>query len=193
MIRQALRNPYWYSKDRLSSEICDEIIELGKELDVKEAGIFGASTEKVSNKKIRVSKAGWFPKGHTVEMLIHNYVALANLDTGWNFKITGKEIVQFGEYKTKAFYNWHSDSTWNYKVPFRKLSVTVNLSDPKDYAGGNFEMKNVEGHILKMPMEEFRKRGTVIVFPSFLKHRVTEVTRGTRYSLVQWLNGPDFT
>jgi PKHD-type hydroxylase len=68
----------------------------------------------------------------------------------------------------------------------------VNLSNPKDYAGGNFEMKNVQEQELKMPMGQIRKQGTVIVFPSFLKHKVTEVTRGTRYSLVQWLNGPDF-
>jgi PKHD-type hydroxylase len=192
MIRQALNNPYWYSKNRLSDDICDEIIRLGKELELTEAGIFGANADKVDNKKLRVTNAGWFPKGHTVEMLIHNHVALANLEANWNFRVTGKERVQFGEYKTKAFYDWHTDSVWNYKVPFRKLSVTVNLSDPKDYAGGNFEMKNVEGHQLKMPMGQFRQRGTVIVFPSFLKHRVTEVTRGTRYSLVQWLNGPDF-
>ena len=107
-------------------------------------------------------------------------------------KFSDKELVQFGEYKTKAFYDWHSDTSWNPAVPFRKLSVTVNLSNPKDYAGGNFEMKNVQGQELKMPIGQIRKQGTVIVFPSFLKHRVTEVTRGTRYSLVQWLNGPDF-
>ena len=44
MIRQALRVPYWYSKDRLSEEVCNEIIQLGKQLNIKEAGIFGADT-----------------------------------------------------------------------------------------------------------------------------------------------------
>jgi PKHD-type hydroxylase len=191
MIRQARKVPFWYSKNRLQPEVCDEIIKLGKELDIKEAGIFGADTaSKVKDSKMRVSKAGWFPKGHAVEMMIHNYVALANLEAGWNFVITGKETVQFGEYKTKAFYDWHSDTTWNPAVPFRKLSVTVNLSDPKDYAGGNFEIRSQTGQEFKL--NQFRLRGTVIVFPSFLKHRVTEVTRGKRYSLVQWLNGPDF-
>ena len=68
--------------------------------------------------------------------------------------------------------------------------LTVNLSDPKDYAGGNFEIRSQTGQEFKL--NQFRLRGTVIVFPSFLKHRVTEVTRGKRYSLVQWLNGPDF-
>ena len=77
-------------------------------------------------------------------------------------------------------------------VPFRKLSVTVNLSHPKDYEGGNFEIKNPQGQELKMPLGQLRKRGTVIIFPSFLQHRVTEVKRGTRYSLVQWYNGPEF-
>ena len=64
MIRQALRVPYWYSKDRLSEEVCNEIIQLGKQLDVKEAGIFGADTSgKLKDNKMRVSNAGWFPKG----------------------------------------------------------------------------------------------------------------------------------
>ena len=193
MIRHAYRVPFWYSKDdRLSDEACDEIIQLGKENGLDEAGIYGASTDKkVDNKKTRVTNVSWFPQGHFLETMLQGYVTLANLEA-WNFIVTGKETIQFGEYKRGGFYNWHTDSTLNPHVPFRKLSITVNLSHPKDYEGGNFEIKNPQGQELKMPLGQLRKRGTVIVFPSFLQHRVTEVKRGTRYSLVQWYNGPEF-
>ena len=192
MIRHAYRVPFWYSKkDRLTDEACDEIIKLGKENGLGEAGIYGNTPHKTTDSKTRVGNVSWFPKGHILESVLQSYTSLANLEA-WNFVVTDKETIQFGEYKKGGFYNWHTDSSLNPNVPFRKLSVTVNLSDPKDYEGGNFEMKNPIGIELKMPMGQLRKRGTVIVFPSFLQHRVTEVKRGTRYSLVQWYNGPEF-
>ena len=39
---------------------------------------------------------------------------------------------------------------------------------------------------------EIRPQGSVIVFPSFVWHRVTPVTKGTRYSLVLWTCGQPF-
>ena len=193
MIRHAYRVPFWYSKtDRISDEACDEIIELGKQNGLEEAVIYGATgTAQVNNESIRTSNVSWFPKGHFLETMLQGYATLANLEA-WNFIVTDKEQIQFGEYKRGGFYNWHTDSNLNPAVPFRKLSITVNLSHPKDYEGGNFEIKDPKGVPLKMPMGQLRKRGTVIVFPSFLEHRVTEVKRGKRYSLVQWYNGPEF-
>ena len=193
MIRSAYAMPFWYSKtDRLSDEACNEIIKLGKENGLDEAGIYGASqADKKKDNKTRVTNVSWFPQGHFMETMLQGYTTLANLEA-WNFIVTGKETIQFGEYKSGGFYNWHTDSSLNPAVPFRKLSITVNLSDPKDYKGGNFEMKSYNGQELKMPVGQLRKRGTVIIFPSFLSHRVTEVTEGTRYSLVQWYHGPEF-
>ena len=193
MIRHAYRVPFWYSKtDRLSDEACDEIIEIGKQNGLEEAVIYGATGSKqVDDKKIRTTNVSWFPKGHFLESMLQGYTTLANLDA-WNFIVTGKEQIQFGEYKRGGHYGWHTDSNLNPAVPFRKLSITVNLSHPKDYEGGNFEIKDPKGVPLKMPLGQLRKRGTVIIFPSFLEHRVTEVKRGTRYSLVQWYNGPEF-
>ena len=103
-------------------------------------------------------------------------------------------LHNFRSTKKGHFYNWHKDVSVNNNTPHRKLSISVNLSDPKDYEGGDLEMKNYWGsQDLKMPTHELRKQGTVIVFPSMLMHRVTEVKKGTRYSLVQWYSGPQFT
>ena len=68
----------------------------------------------------------------------------------------------------------------------------VQLSHPDDYENGDFQIKNFYGNELTEHKESLRNRGTVIVFPSFLEHQVTPVTKGTRYSLVQWYRGPDW-
>jgi PKHD-type hydroxylase len=76
----------------------------------------------------------------------------------------------------------------------RKLSVTVSLSDPKNYKGGNlkfdFGPHSAGGRF--HTCTEIRPRGSIIVFPSHVYHQVTPVTQGTRYSLVAWNLGYPF-
>ena len=81
----------------------------------------------------------------------------------------------------------------------RKLSVTVSLNDPSEYDGGNlefdfrndFDFDRNRKHKIK-ECTEIRPRGSIIIFPSFVWHRVNPVTRGTRYSLVMWNLGWPF-
>jgi PKHD-type hydroxylase len=75
----------------------------------------------------------------------------------------------------------------------RKLSVTVSLSDPADYEGGNLKF-DLGPHRPDRyhTCEEIRPRGSIIVFPSHIHHQVTPVTKGTRYSLVAWNLGRPF-
>lgn len=83
-------------------------------------------------------------------------------------------------------YTQHS----HYVGKVRKLSVTINLTDPNDYDGG--DLKFDYGNHADMETEtclDAREQGSVIVFPSFQHHCVTPVTRGTRYSLVLWVLG----
>ena len=76
----------------------------------------------------------------------------------------------------------------------RKLSVTVNLTNPKNYKGGNlkFDLGPHMGSKRYHTCTEIRPRGSIIVFPSFIHHLVTPVTEGTRYSLVVWNLGKMF-
>ena len=73
----------------------------------------------------------------------------------------------------------------------RKLSMTVNLTNPNNYAGGNlkFDLGAHAGKKRFKVCEEIRPQGSIIIFPSFTYHCVTPVTRGTRYSLVLWSLG----
>ena len=67
----------------------------------------------------------------------------------------------------------------------RKLSMTIVLNN--DYEGGEFQFFNYKDQLIK------EKKGTVIVFPSYMVHRVRPVTKGTRYSLVVWFCGEPLT
>ena len=81
-----------------------------------------------------------------------------------------------------GFYDWHTDFAGI--TPRRKLSISVQLSRPEDYDGGDLELL-----FTSSPYKAARERGKFIVFPSFCLHRVTPVTRGTRWSLVAWVLG----
>ncbi len=144
---------------------------------------------------------------------IQPFIHDANRLAGWNFDWDWSESCQFTKYGVGQYYGWHCDS-WDqpYQRPqnadgtwpmdhgkIRKLSVTVSLVDPSEYVGGNleFDFRNsmdtewAKGKTTKECVE-IRPRGSIIVFPSFVWHRVTPVTKGTRYSLVMWNLGYPF-
>ena len=82
-------------------------------------------------------------------------------------------------------YDWHID--WGPNPAQRKLSATVQLTDPDRYEGCDLEFHGARG--LEVAP---RTRGAVIVFPAFIQHRVSPCTRGTRKSIVAWTTGPQF-
>jgi len=88
----------------------------------------------------------------------------------------------------------HRTLNTNLVGKIRKLSVTVSLSDPATYKGGNLRFDFGPHHDGKRYhlCEEIRPRGSIIVFPSHVYHQVTPVTQGTRYSLVAWNLGKPF-
>ena len=97
--------------------------------------------------------------------------------------------VQFTRYQKDEFYDWHSDdgelNTHIKTQSVRKLSMTIPLN-VYEYKGGDLELKLPENGKRIMKLEQ----GNVIVFPSFIEHRVLPVTQNTRYSLVAWVSGP---
>jgi PKHD-type hydroxylase len=82
-------------------------------------------------------------------------------------------------------YDWHID--WGPNPVQRKLSASVQLTDPGQYEGCDLEFHGARG-IEVAP----RDRGAVIVFPAFIQHRVTPCTKGTRKAIVAWTTGPQF-
>jgi PKHD-type hydroxylase len=93
--------------------------------------------------------------------------------------------IQFARYSVGDRFDWHLD-TGGGQTSTRKLSMSVQLCDDDEYSGGDLEMCACPR------LEPRRRRGTIIVFPSFLAHRVTPITSGSRCSLVAWAHGPVF-
>jgi len=92
--------------------------------------------------------------------------------------------LQVGRYDStdNGFYDWHTDL--GVSNPTRKLSISIQLSSSADYDGGDLEL--MYGPV---STKLDKTRGSIIIFPSFMLHRVTPVTRGTRWSLVAWVVG----
>lgn len=103
-------------------------------------------------------------------------------DQHYRFDVDHFDAIQIGKYETGCYYNDHIDIGPG-RMGNRKLSLTLQLSDPDTYEGGDLVLSDLGN------FHACREVGSVTVFPSFLKHRVTTVTSGTRYSLVAWIGG----
>jgi len=203
-----LQNYYYYFKGVLTSRFCDELVKYGinQQEQIALTGNFkqeNLKKEIKDLKKVRDSNVVWL-NDHWVYKEIHPYIHQENKLAGWNFDWDRSESCQFTKYKLNQFYDWHCDS-WEktYDTPnnqnthekIRKLSVTCSLSDPKDYKGGEleFDFRNKEnGKPAIKKCMEILPRGSIVVFPSHVWHRVKPVTKGTRYSLVIWNLGYPF-
>jgi PKHD-type hydroxylase len=209
-----LQNYYYYFQNALTPRFCDELIKYGISQQ-EQLAVTGGQQEKIKKgqslnnddikdlKKKRDSNIVWL-SDCWIYKEIHPYIHKANKLAGWNFDWDFSEACQFTKYKLNQFYDWHSDS-WN--APYenqnnkdtfgkiRKLSVTCSLSDPKDYKGGEleFDFRNMDPDKKSVrKCAEILPRGSVVVFPSHVWHRVKPVTKGTRYSLVIWNLGYPF-
>lgn len=177
--------PYWYWESEFPKELCELIVTYGCQEELKEAevgmGEAGKVVESIRKSRIAFLNPDKFSWTHS---LLWSYMVKANVNSGWNFNISGQESPQFTIYDKEYFYEFHQDSSIH-EQGMRKLSLVVFLSNPDDYTGGKFEFKH-SGELAT------NKQGSILVFPSFLEHRVTPVLSGIRYSLVNWFNGPAF-
>ena len=204
-----LLNYYWYFQSAIPSKICDEILEYGNSRE-KITALTGRgdnpeppSKEELKNiQKKRKSDVVWLQE-QWIYNEIHPYIHQANASAGWNFQWDWSESCQFTEYKKGQYYDWHCDSNeMPYDKPdditshgkIRKLSMTLCLTDPEEYEGGDMEFAFHDQDGDKQPKicEEIRPKGSLIVFPSFVWHRVKPVTKGIRNSLVCWSLGQPY-
>ncbi len=165
---------------------CSRIVAQGGE--TREAGIKdeGGAT---AHSGYRDSRVSWIRPGPETNWLFSrmlDFVRHAN-EAHFGIEIAGfTEPLQLAEYGPAQHYDWHLD-IGNGPISVRKLSFIAQLTDPADYEGGAVEIFSArEPHA--MP----RAQGSVILFPSYILHRVAPVSRGMRRSLVGWIGGPHF-
>lgn len=179
---------YWenaFSQDQLQS-----LIVMGNkqaELNGKTAVIGDGS---VSN--IRKSKIAWFSCNEETSWLYDKLGFIARQINAqyFQFDLYGfVEDVQYTIYDSndQGHYDWHVDKGYSNGVAPRKLSMVLQLSDPTEYEGGDLELQGGNGS-----QTVAKTQGLVHIFPSWVLHRVTPVTRGSRRTIVVWLAGPKF-
>ena len=206
MVDKTSVDPYGLTKlDEKQLNIIEKIIS-DCELELHDAILLDDedSSEKKEDLSVRSCKTSFLPVNDELTELFGKLIQDYNLNfSGWRFDIEFIEAIQLGHYHKGDFYDWHIDSFQNPSFqtqheyhpnkPYnRKISVTVFLNDPEEYEGGEFDLEtrgpnsNERYDTFKMP------KGSVIVFPSYMWHRVRPVTSGVRKSLVLWIQGPPF-
>ena len=161
------------------------------------------------NKDKRNSKNTWIPSHYWIAGFLWHYVERANRENFlYNLKCIDGESLQYTRYGVGEFYNWHNDAglATQFKpsavgndgekimqdyIPqmtenVRKLSFSIQLSDPDDYEGGNVILLDESGNRYVAP----RQRGAIVLFDSRTQHQVCKVRKGVRKSIVGWVVGP---
>ena len=152
------------------------------------AEIGGDNTEKL-NKNIRRSQVDWLSNTADTKWVFEKLADVAAQLNAEHYRLdlTGfGEALQLTNYdqSENGMYGWHQD--YGGKIS-RKLSMSMQLTDPSGYEGGNLQVLT-SGE----PINVRKQRGLIAVFPSYALHQVTPVTQGSRQSLVAWVSGPAF-
>ena len=169
--------------DVFSAAECARVIELAGPAKAGQV----AGTE--DHAAFRDSRISWIRPGPETEWIFVRVLEVVRQVNAahYEIEIAGfTEPLQVAQYGEGQHYDWHLD-IGNGGLSVRKISFIAQLTDPADYEGGAVEILTaMEPHAMPRPL------GSVIVFPSYLLHRVAPVTRGLRHSLVGWIGGPHF-
>ena len=204
-----LKYCYWYFKKVLPKKWCELVIQEGEYQKSSKGTVGGGGKKKVKLtdldlKKQRNSNIVWLSDKWLYDEL-YPYLKKANQNAGWNFQFDYSESCQFTLYGKKQFYDWHQDA-WlepynkpfnlNYHGKIRKLSCSIILNDSKEYKGGELEFAHnhtgVPNKDKIIKCKQIGKQGDIVIFPSFIRHRVKPVTSGIRKSLVVWTLGKPY-
>jgi PKHD-type hydroxylase len=169
----------------------DAIINLGESYEEQRGATGGGNRLEVRDSYVAFmfpnEATNWIYRRLTdaIQHVNHNFFGFDLTEMG--------QGLQFTKYKAPSgHYDWHIDRGMAHGT--RKLSLTLQLSKPDDYEGGDLELfygGKLDGENSEV-VKASRDRGMATFFPSYVLHRVTPVTSGTRYSLVAWISGPSF-
>lgn len=173
------------TEDGFSPDECQKILDQFSPDEWEESMVNATETsaEMMSAPLVRKSKNVFLKHSPESEWLFQRLLALiiAANHKSYNFDVDFFSAVQLAKYEEGDFYDWHFDMGPEH-MGNRKLSMTVQLSAEDSYEGGDLVLDF--GNFVAS-----RKLGSATVFPSFLKHKVEPVTKGTRYSIVVWVSG----
>jgi len=177
-------NLYAFWNNAFSKEECQTIINIAKD-----KGLIKGKTKGESD--VRDSKISWLYPVDGIDWVFRRVTDMTlNLNERFfKFDLFGiNEGFQFTNYEAPSGkYGKHVDRSIN--MPVRKLSISVQLTNPDEYEGG--ELKLYDGDDDEANIMD-KAQGTLIIFPSYVLHEVMPVTKGERNSLVTWVTGKQF-
>jgi PKHD-type hydroxylase len=170
--------------DLFSKNECEDIVKIGLS-----SNILDGTVENKSNNHVRKSKISWIKQKDNEWIYQKVSEAIMQINSEYfNYDLTYMQPLQFTTYELdNNFYGKHIDTSYMTQGSHRKLSFSILLSDPLSYDGGDLKM-----HLGDEPLVLPKSQGIMLGFPSYILHEVTQVTKGTRYSLVGWCCGPNF-
>jgi PKHD-type hydroxylase len=180
---------FYYIPSAIDEEVVNVIINQCKNLELVESMI---TTPVQVVYEYRKSKNTWIATDNWISGMMKHFIEVANINY-FNYDLNQwSDNIQYTVYDEKnSHYNWHCDiteSSFNSNL-IRKLSISLILSDPSEYEGGELQIMHMgdkKMKTLKPPI------GTAIIFPSTTRHRVRPIKSGKRISLVGWYGGPPF-
>ncbi len=180
---------YYYYTNGFNSEELDKVYKDVATLDFEQASTIDS---KSNGKEIRSSSVKWIPNTPQWSWLYFKLMEMAVQANNalWYFNLYSvQDLIQYTEYYAteNGHYTWHQDFGPG-SPSLRKISITVQLSGPDEYEGGDLEYWKGGNDIIKAPKD----KGLVFIFPSYMMHRVTPVTKGTRRSFVLWIGGEHY-
>jgi PKHD-type hydroxylase len=187
------KDTHAYFEKFLTDDEINKILAYPEWLNNHKAAIGGANENGTINKNVRETDVAWLGLTTDTAWLWEKLTCIAADANRQFFKydLTGcYEPIQMGIYKAEdsSHYNWHVDASTADKNAPRKLSMSLLLSDPSEFEGGEFQIKTDSDEIINLQ----QAKGRAWFFPSYTLHRVTPVTKGIRRSLVLWVSGPEF-
>ena len=179
-------NLYAFWNNAFSKEECQTIINIAKDKGL----VKGTTFNDDKTKDVRDSKISWLYPVDGMDWVFRRVtdITLSLNERFFKFDLFGiNEGLQFTNYiAPSGKYGKHVDRSIN--IPVRKLSISIQLTNPEEYEGG--ELKLYDGEEEGTIMD--KTQGTLIMFPSYVLHEVMPVTKGERNSLVTWVTGKQF-
>lgn len=189
-----MKGEWCYFKSHFTTEQCDKIVETILQRPAKDAEIGVTGGGVGLDTSFRKSQIRFVDKGDPeLNYLFDELWKLAIIanEKWFDVHISKLDYLQVAEYDSayKGEYKTHHDIFYMNGDPYyhRKLSCIIQLSDPTQYKGGDLTFVDIQQY---PNAEEMRQQGTVIFFPSFVRHAALPVEEGMRYSVAAWFDGP---
>ncbi len=182
-----MKYDYFYVPDLYSIEECSALRQKLYTVTEENIGIIDVPGEKtIKTSEVRFLKAGHLEEIDRVRSAIND----VNRNVfGFNcFNYSDNDVLYFNIYDSQyqSQYSWHNDGVKDQNFDI-KLTALLNLST-ESYEGGEFSLF-LNG---EYPVPEFKNVGSMIIFPSWVQHCVTPVSKGVRYSMTYFVSGPCF-